>query len=110
VGDPDVVINWFPVVLRICFLLELLVGKSFLLFSYFHSFRRWRLVCHFLLGLMIVNFFFCVSRLPDSPLFLVTRFGCGLSFLVLCAESLTLLLISLVVFSVIIFRLMAFFC
>jgi hypothetical protein len=49
------------------------------------------------------------SRLPASPLVLVTRFVCGLSFRVFCAVSLTLLLISLIVFCVIIFRLMAFF-
>jgi hypothetical protein len=48
-------------------------------------------------------------RLPDSPLFLVTRFACGLSFRVLCAGSLTLLFISLVAFCVICFLLMSFF-
>jgi hypothetical protein len=49
------------------------------------------------------------SRLPASPLILVNRSGCGLSFRVFCAESFTLLLISLVDVCVIIFHLMAFF-
>jgi hypothetical protein len=48
------------------------------------------------------------SWLPSDSLVLVTRFGCGLSFRVFCAESFTLLM-SIDVFCGFIFLLIAFF-
>jgi hypothetical protein len=49
-----------------------------------------------------------LSWLPSNSLVLVTRFGCGLSFRVFCAESFRLLM-SIVVFYGIIFLLIALF-
>jgi hypothetical protein len=109
VGDPAVVINWFPVVivLQVCFLLKLLMGESF---SFFFIFSFFSTVAPCVFSSWFSERSSSVfSRLPASPLVLVTRFVCGLSFRVFCAVSLTLLLISLIVFCVIIFRLMAFF-
>jgi hypothetical protein len=110
VGDPAVVINWFPVVivLQVCFLLKLLMGESFSFFFIF-SFFSTVASCVLFSSWFSERSSSVFSRLLASPLVLVTRFVCGLSFRVFCAESFTLLLISLIVFCVIIFRLMAFF-
>jgi hypothetical protein len=111
VGDPAFVISWFPlvVVLQICFLLVLLVGESFLFFFHIFALFDGGVLC--VISFLNIEKFSSseLSRLPASLLVQVTIFGCWLSFSVFCAKSLTLLLISLVVFSVIIFRLMAFF-
>jgi hypothetical protein len=72
VGDPAVVIDRFPVVvvLQIYFLLELLMGGSFLFFSYFRSFQRSRLVNSLLLGLYFLgcylNFYSCLSGMAED--------------------------------------------
>jgi hypothetical protein len=81
-------------------------ASCFFMFSFFSSVAYYVLFSSWLNERISISVFF---RLPDSPLFLVTRFGCRLSFRVLWEGSLTLLFNSLVVFCVICFLLVAFF-